>query len=104
MNTIEGAIVLSALVLTSGVMVGGIVAVAQHSSAASLARDAARAEAIGHDGARLVASRDSTAQVSINSTTVGGVESVQVEVTKPTSLFDVTASAVTMKEPEDPER
>lgn len=101
MNTIEGAMVFTALTLTAGVLTGGIITLAQHASAISLARDAARAEAMGHDGAGLVASRDAAAHSSISHTTIGGVEAIQVEVTKDAALFTVTATAVTVAEPQE---
>ena len=100
MNTVEGALVLSALTLTAGVLTGGIITLAQHAGATSLARDAARAEALGEDGRAVVASRDGDAQVSIASQPLGGMDGVRVSVTKSAALFDVTASAVTVVEPD----
>lgn len=101
MNTIEGAMVFTALTLTAGILTGGFITLAQHSSATSMARDAARAEALGHDGAQLVAARDASAHSSISHTTIGGVEAVQVQVTKDAALFRVTATAVTVAEPKE---
>ena len=47
MNTVEGAIVLSAMTLVAAGAVSGFVTLAEHSTAQALARDAARAGALG---------------------------------------------------------
>ncbi|KAB3522643.1 hypothetical protein GC425_05455 [Corynebacterium sp. zg254] len=99
MNTIEGAVVLSALTLTAGTLVGGFITLAQHAAVTSLARDAARAEALGNNGTAVVAARSPDARVTVSATTVGDLEAVRVQVTRHAALFDVHGEAVTITEP-----
>ncbi|WP_293817456.1 hypothetical protein [uncultured Corynebacterium sp.] len=100
MNTVEGAIVLSAITLVAGGAAAGLVTMSQAASSQSLARTVARAEARGGDGVALAKQIDATAAVSTSRE--GRAESplVRVKVTKDGALFDVHGEAVTLVEPD----
>ena len=93
MNTVEGAIVMSALTVVVGGLLAGFGTMATASATQSLARDVARAEAMGADGQALAHAKDPDAVVH------AGVNSVTVRVTAPAPLFDVHAEAVVVAEP-----
>lgn len=101
MSTIEGAMVLTSLAVTAGMLLAGFSTVAQHSAAGSLARDAARMEAIGGSGSGLVTAREPEASVDIRRFSVGGQDAVEVTVGMPSVLFDVTNTATVVAEPTD---
>lgn len=100
MNTVEGAMVFTALAATVGLLLAGFSTVASRSAAESLARDVARVEALGGDGRAVAGQREPEAQVSIAPLTVAGQDAVSVEVRRPAALFDVTASATIIVEPD----
>lgn len=102
MNTVEGAMVFTSLAVTVGLLLAGFSTVASRSEAESLARDAARIEAMGGDGAAFVKAREAEANVSIGRTTIGGQDAVTVSVGLSASLFDVNANASIAAEPADP--
>ena len=58
MNTVEGAIVMSALTVVVGGLLAGFGTMATASATQSLARDVARAEAMGADGQALAHAKD----------------------------------------------
>lgn len=99
MNTVEGAIVMSALTVVVGGLLAGFGTMATASATQSLARDVARAEAMGADGQALAHAKDPNAVVDISPTVHAGVNSVTVRVTAPAPLFDVHAEAVVVAEP-----
>ena len=92
--------VFTALAATVGLLLAGFSTVATRSAAEALARDIARVEALGGDGRALAGDREPEAQVSIAPITVAGYDAVSVEVRQPAALFDVTASATIVVEPE----
>ena len=94
MNTVEGAMVFTSLAITVGLLVAGFSTVASRTVAESLARDAARVEAMGGDGPAFAQARHSGAQVD-------GQEAVTVSVEVPAALFDVEGHASIAVEPTD---
>ncbi len=92
--------VFTALAATVGLLLAGFSTVATRSAAEALARDIARVEALGGDGRALAGDREPEAQVSIAPITVAGHDAVSVEVRQQAALFDVTASATIVVEPE----
>ena len=101
MNTVEGAMVFTSLAITVGLLVAGFSNVASRTVAESLARDAARVEAMGGDGPAFAQARHSGAQVDVQRTSIGGQEAVIVSVEVPAALFDVTGHASIAVEPTD---
>ena len=101
MNTVEGAIVLSAMTLVAGGAAAGLTTMSQAATAQSLARTVARVEARGGDGVALARQLDANA--SISTTREGSADSslVRVKVSKDGALFDVHGEAVTMVEPDE---
>ncbi|WP_426716291.1 hypothetical protein ACEN19_07940 [Corynebacterium auriscanis] len=99
MNTVEGAIVLSAMTLVAAGAVSGFVTLAEHSAAQALARDAARAGALGQDAQAYVVQRDPEARVHVSHDRVGELRVVRVTVSKDAPLMDVSAGAVVVAEP-----
>lgn len=104
MTTVEGAVVLTAITLTTGLMVSGLATVASMGTARSLARDAARAAALGQDPVRAVEGRNPGARVEVTRQAGrAGLEEVSVSVTlpqdAPSTLLPVTAQAVILAEP-----
>lgn len=99
MNTVEGAIVLSAMTLVAAGAVSGFVSLAEHSTAQALARDAARARALGEDARAYVNQRDSKARVQVSQERIGEIPVVRVTVSKDAPLKDVSAEAVVVAEP-----
>lgn len=100
MNTVEGAVVFASLAVTTGVLLAGFGTVSAHSAAQSIARDAARSQALGADGRALALARFPEATVSVNPVVVAGQQAVTVSVELPAPLFDVTATATVLAEPE----
>ena len=100
MNTVEGAIVLTAMTLVAGGAATGLITMSQAAAAQSLARTVARAEARGGDGVALAREIDATAAVSTSHEGGADAPLVRVKVTKDGALFDVHGEAVTMEEPD----
>lgn len=101
MNTVEGAMVFTSLAVTVGLLLAGFSTVASRSAAESLARDAARVEALGGNGGSFVAAKHPGAQVDVQRTSIGGQDAVTVSVHVPARLFDVTGQASIAVEPSD---
>ncbi|RAV33477.1 hypothetical protein [Corynebacterium heidelbergense] len=102
MNTVEGAMVLSALTVTTGLLVSGVATLATAASARTLARDGARAAALGGDAGRWVTQRraDARVEVSQQETLKGsGLQTISVRVTLPAPLADVSANTEIVAEP-----
>lgn len=99
MNTIEGAIVLSAMTVVVAGSVAGFVTLAEASTAQALARDAARAGALGEDAAGYVSARDSEASVQVKREKIGEIPVMTVSVTKSAPLILVTKEAAVITEP-----
>jgi Flp pilus assembly protein TadG len=103
--TVEAAIVFTALTAVIGVVVAGTVTVATYLGAVGLARDGARAAALGGVVAArsLVTERQPDATVTVTS---GSVDSstgqlvYRVQVSVPGTLFDLSATAVIVGEPQ----
>lgn len=95
--TVEAAVVFSALTAVIGLVVAGVLTLASYLGAVGMARDAARAAALGDDAAAraVVAAADPEALVEVS--TSGTTFTVTVLV--PGRLFDVEASAVIIGEP-----
>ncbi len=68
MNTVEGAMVFTSLAVTVGLLLAGFSTVASRSAAESLARDAARVEALGGNGSGFVSARHTGDQVDAQRT------------------------------------
>lgn len=101
MNTVEASMVFTALAATVGLLLGGFSTVATRSAVESIARDAARVEALGGDGAAYARARRPESRVSVHATNVAGQDAVRVSVTQKAVLFDVSAEAVVVSEPEE---
>lgn len=106
--TVEAAIVFTALTAVLGLLVAGVMTLATYLGAVGMARDAARAAALG-DGtaARAVVSQrepDASVTVSAADGPAGaagvGPRLIEVTVSVPGRLFDVSASAVIVGEPD----
>lgn len=102
--TVEAAMVFTALTAVVGLVVAGVVTVASYLGTVDLARDAARAAALDPGNAvtaatSFVAAADADARVSVTGGgTTGGTLTVQV--TSPGRLFDLSATAVIVAEPD----
>ena len=99
MNTVEGAIVLSAMTVVVAGSVAGFVTLAEASTAQALARDAARAGALGEDAAAYVSARDAGASVQVKQDKIGEIPVMTVSVTKAAPLTSVTKEAAVIAEP-----
>ena len=99
MNTVEGAIVFSAMTLVAAGAVSGFVTLAEHSTAQALARDAARAGALGEDARAYVAQRAPNARVEVRQERIGEIPIVRVTVSKDAPLTDVSGEAAVIAEP-----
>lgn len=111
--TVEAAIVFTALTAVTGLVVAGVVTVATYLGAVGLARDgaraAARAAALGDAPAArsVVGARQPDATVEVTGSATPGTEGdasglleYRVNVTVPGWLFDVSATAVIIGEPQ----
>lgn len=114
--TVEAAVVFTAITAVIGVVITGVMTLATYLSAVGMARDAARAAALG-DGASartIVAAADPDAQVMVSgavSQTAAAQPAVTaqdgdsldlltVTVVVPGRLFDISATAVIVNEPD----
>lgn len=114
--TVEAAVVFTAITAVIGVVITGVMTLATYLSAVGMARDAARAAALG-DGASartIVAAADPDAQVKVSgavSQTAAAQPAVTaqdgdsldlltVTVMVPGRLFDISATAVIVNEPD----
>ncbi|MEJ6550676.1 TadE family type IV pilus minor pilin [Corynebacterium sp. USCH3] len=105
--TVEAAIVFTALTAVIGLVVAGVLTVAAYLGAVGMARDGARAAALGDVAAAraVVAERDPQASVAVDSGPLptgpsGDQQLFSVRVTVPGRLFDVSATAVIVGEPQ----
>ena len=107
--TVEAAIVFTALTAVTGLVVAGVVTVATYLGAVGLARDGARAAALGDAPAArsVVGARQPDATVEVTGSATPGTEGdasglleYRVNVTVPGWLFDVSATAVIIGEPQ----
>jgi Flp pilus assembly protein TadG len=103
--TVEAAIVFTALTAVIGMVVAGVVTVTTYLGAVGLARDGARAAALGDAVAArsLVAERQPDATVTVTSSAVDsstGQLAYRVQVSVPGTLFDLSATAVIIGEPQ----
>lgn len=108
--TVEAAIVFTALTAVVGLVVAGVLTLATYLGAVGMARDAARAAALGDEAAaravvtqgepdaRLVVDPGGAAGAS--GTSGDGARLITVTVTVPGWLFDISASAVIVGEPQ----
>ncbi|QNH96701.1 hypothetical protein [Corynebacterium anserum] len=99
MNTVEASMVFTALAATVGILLGGFSTVATRSTVESLARDAARIEALGGDGAAYVRTRSPEARVGKQAVNIAGQQAIEVRVSHKAVMFDVTAHATVIAEP-----
>ncbi|MGO1436856.1 MAG: hypothetical protein ACTH0P_00375 [Candidatus Corynebacterium faecigallinarum] len=114
--TVEAAVVFTAITAVIGVVITGVMTLATYLSAVGMARDAARAAALG-DGASartIVAAADPDAQVTVSGavpqtataqpavTAQDGdsLDLLTVTVVVPGRLFDISATAVIVNEPD----
>ncbi|HIW92070.1 MAG TPA: hypothetical protein H9870_10465 [Candidatus Corynebacterium avicola] len=109
--TVEAALVFTAITAVVGVVITGVMTLATYLSAVGMARDAARAAALG-DGASaqtVVAAADPEAQVTVSGAgsrqgTSGqdndATDLLTVTVVVPGRLFDISATAVIVNEPD----
>ncbi|MGP9722659.1 hypothetical protein ACT3SZ_01410 [Corynebacterium sp. AOP40-9SA-29] len=109
--TVEAAIVFTALTAVIGLVIAGVLTLATYLGAVGMARDAARAAALGDEAAAqaVVTQGEPDALLIIEP---GGVPSapgasgdgarlITVTVMVPGWLFDISASAVIIGEPQD---
>ncbi|MGN0097454.1 MAG: hypothetical protein ACI38U_15495 [Corynebacterium sp.] len=108
--TVEAAIVFTALTAVIGTVIAGVLTVATYLGAVSIARDGARAAALGDAAAArsVVTEREPEASVRVTTGSPGGPPDsgtghlvYRVHVTVPGRLFDVSATAVIVGEPQD---
>lgn len=100
MNTIEGAMVITAITAVAGTSVAGFVTMAQSEAVHALARDVARAEALGEDGRALAGRVAPEATVDIRRSAETGLPTITVSVSSPGALLDVHAEASVVAEPD----
>jgi Flp pilus assembly protein TadG len=112
--TVEAAIVFTAITAVIGLVVAGVMALATYLGAVSLARDAARAVALGNgaDAQKVVAKSNPDAEATVSAVSAvsgpgvddgdsnGDMDLVRVTVVVPGALFDISASAVIVHEPD----
>ena len=114
--TVEAAVVFTAITAVIGVVITGVMTLATYLSAVGMARDAARAAALGDgESARtIVAAADPDAQVTVSGavsqtataqpavTAQDGdsLDLLTVTVVVPGRLFDISATAVIVNEPD----
>lgn len=110
----EAAIVFTAITAVIGLVVAGVMALATYLGAVSLARDAARAVALGNgaDAQKVVAKSSPDAEATVSAVSAvsgpgvddgdsnGDMDLVRVTVVVPGALFDISASAVIVHEPD----
>lgn len=108
--TVEAAIVFTALTAVIGTVIAGVLTVATYLGAVSMARDGARAAALGDPATArsVVTEREPDALVTVTAGSPGGAPDsatghlvYRVHVTVPGRLFDVSATAVIVGEPQD---
>lgn len=106
MNTVEGALVLTAITAVCGLGAAGFITLGIAAATDSVARDAARAAALGLDPAQLVAARSPGAEVTVSSeamaTVLGGADEVRmvtVTISRAAPLLDITRTATVVAEP-----
>lgn len=109
MNTVEGALVLTAITAVCGLGAAGFVTLGIAGATDAIARDAARAAALGLDPASIVAARSPGATVQVSSAAIGTsgggangaepVRAVTVSVTRDAPLLDITRTATVVAEP-----
>jgi hypothetical protein len=114
---VEAAIVFTAITAVIGLVVAGVMALATYLGAVSLARDAARAVALGNgaDAQKVVAKSNPDAEATVSAVSAvsavsgpgvddgdsnGDMNLVRVTVVVPGALFDISASAVIVHEPD----
>lgn len=109
--TVEAALVFTAITAVIGAVITGVMTLAAYLSAVGMARDAARAAALG-DGASahtVVAAAHPEAQVTVSGSTPrrgssghdgDDLDLLTVTVVVPGRLFDISATAVIVNEPD----
>lgn len=103
MNTIEGAMVLSAIAVTAGALAAGLVTLSTSMSAQSTARDVSRIAALGDEDAAIRLAQQAGGRAEISRQAVDGSDwaMLTVRFTTDAPLFDVTAEQSILEEPRD---